>query len=261
MIKKIKGRLKNLRKAYGRMLFRMSGRENENNDRLLELRGKYNGKRCFVVCNGPSLKAADLDVIHKNGEVSFASNKIDKIFAQTEWRPTFYSVIDEYYQYTLSDTMNRVPAEIKFFRKDSYSVTRKVKGSSIWLTTDGDRGLLDAPKFTADCTGTVYTIATVTFVLIELAVHMGFKEIYIIGCDNSYGIERKKDGTIVSTGKDSYFAGSTKEDNKAVGSPWEADIAYKCAREYADRHGIRIINATRGGHLEIFERTDFDTLF
>ena len=38
-------------------------------------------------------------------------------------------------------------------------------------------------------------------------------------------------------------------------------LAYQAAREYADRHGIKIYNATRGGKLEVFERVDFDSLF
>ena len=37
--------------------------------------------------------------------------------------------------------------------------------------------------------------------------------------------------------------------------------AYKSAKKYADAHGIKIYNATRGGKLEVFERVDFDTLF
>lgn len=38
-------------------------------------------------------------------------------------------------------------------------------------------------------------------------------------------------------------------------------LAYKAARKYADAHGIKIYNATRGGKLEVFERVDFDSLF
>ena len=36
---------------------------------------------------------------------------------------------------------------------------------------------------------------------------------------------------------------------------------YMCAKEYAERHEIKIYNATRGGKLEVFERVDFDSLF
>ena len=252
---------KKARKEYGLLLFSLSGRNKDNTDALMKLRNYYSGKRCFIVCNGPSLNAADLNRIHDNGDLSFASNKIDKIFPQTRWRPTFYSVMDETYQYTLLQTMNIIPARLKFFRKDSYCITRKVNGKVIWLNADGNRGLLEAPKFSEDCTNIIYTIATVTYAMLELAVHMGIKEIYIIGCDNSYGLEMHKDGTIINNGTASYFAGSDEKSSKVIGATWEMNIAYDYARKYADLHGIKILNATRGGHLEAFERIDFDKLF
>lgn len=37
--------------------------------------------------------------------------------------------------------------------------------------------------------------------------------------------------------------------------------AYKSARLYAENHGIKIYNATRGGELEVFERVNFDDIF
>jgi hypothetical protein len=33
------------------------------------------------------------------------------------------------------------------------------------------------------------------------------------------------------------------------------------AKEYADEHGIKILNATRGGELEVYDRVCFDSLF
>ena len=261
MFNLVKQQLRELRKKYGLLCFRLSGRERDNAERLRQLRNRYQGKRCFIVCNGPSLKAEDLERIHRNGDFSFASNKIDKIFPQTSWRPSFYTIMDESYQYSMLGTMNTVPAGIKFFRRNSYCTTRKVQGDCIWLNADGDRALLDNPRFAEDCTDVVYTIATVTYVMFELAVHMGFRELYIIGCDNSYGLEMRRDGTIVNHGTASYFAGSDEKSNKAVGATWEMNVAYEYARKYADGHGIKIFNATRGGHLEAFERVDFDTLF
>ena len=90
---------------------------------------------------------------------------------------------------------------------------------------------------------------------------LGFREIYIIGCDNSYGIEILKDGTIVNHNKQSYFEGSDAKSQKVAASTWQMNIAYEYARKYADANGIKIFNATRGGYLEAFERVDFDTLF
>ena len=96
--------------------YNLSGKPVRNKKVLAELKDKYKGKRCFIVCNGPSLKASDLDVLHKNNELTFASNKIDKILNQTDWRPTFYVVTDQGYQYSLLNVMNSVPARIKFFK-------------------------------------------------------------------------------------------------------------------------------------------------
>ncbi len=250
-----------LRQSWGSLCFCFSGRRRDNAERLKGLSNRYQGSRCFIVCNGPSLKVEDLERIHENGDFSFASNKIDKIFPQTAWRPSFYTIMDETYQYTMLETMKKVPADIKFFRRNSYSVTRKAGGNCVWLNADGDRALLENPKFAEDCTDVVYTIATVTYTMFELAVHMGFRELYIIGCDNSYGIEKRKDGTIVKHGTASYFAGSDEKSDKIAGATWEMNVAYEYARKYADAHGIKIMNATRGGHLEAFERVDFDTLF
>lgn len=246
-----------------RIAFKLSGKTQINQQELEALHNKYSGNRCFIICNGPSLNAEDLTKIHENGDISFAANKIDKIFPKTPWRPTYYSVFDEGYQRTLLSTMQNVYCECQFYRTDSYLTTRKIKGKKVlWLNTDGNRKYLDNPKFSENLSDITYAIATVTYISIELAVYMGFREIYIIGCDNSYGIEVLKDGTIVNHNKPSYFEGSDKNDStKNIGSPWQMNIAYEYARKYADKHGIKIFNATRGGYLEAFERVDFDTLF
>jgi hypothetical protein len=64
----------------------------ENNQRLCALYNIHQGKRCFVIGNGPSLRIADLDRL--KGEITFASNKITLAFTETDWRPTYYTVCD-----------------------------------------------------------------------------------------------------------------------------------------------------------------------
>ena len=65
----------------------------ESKKKIRTYRNRYSGRRCFIVGNGPSLKALDLNLI--KDEVSFAANTIYKIFPQTAWRPTFYCIQDE----------------------------------------------------------------------------------------------------------------------------------------------------------------------
>lgn len=250
-----------IRRHASRFLYWLCGGERSNRIHIKQLKNIHTDKRAFIVCNGPSLKADDLSLLHKKGEITFACNKIDKIFPQTAWRPTYYAVLDETYQHSLLTTMNIVPSEVKFFRKESYLTTRKVKGNRIFLNAIGGRELLEDSKFSEDASQCIYTIATTTYSLMQLAVYMGIREIYIIGCDNSYGLEIMPDGTVIDTGRQSYFAGSKESEQKTAASPWEMNIAYEFARKYADSHNIHIYNATRGGYLESFERVDFDTLF
>ena len=157
--------------------------------------------------------------------------------------------------------MNSVPARIKFFKTESYCVTKKVQGSCAFFKGYTDRTLLENPKFSTDLENGIYDIATVTYSMLQIAVSMGIREIYIIGCDNSYGKEVKKDGTVVDNGTVSYFAGSDPKEIKHAAATWEMDIAYEYAKKFAKEHDIHIYNATRGGHLEAFVRVDFDSLF
>ena len=62
---------------------------------LSSYKNKYSGKRCFLIGNGPSLKAEDLTKLYKNGDITFAFNRVYNIFDDTEWRPKFYISQDE----------------------------------------------------------------------------------------------------------------------------------------------------------------------
>ena len=59
--------------------YNLSGVDKSNQILLKELKGKYKGKRCFVVCNGPSLRTEDLTKIHNAGDISIATNMIGRI--------------------------------------------------------------------------------------------------------------------------------------------------------------------------------------
>lgn len=51
------------------------------------------GKRCFIVCNGPSLLPEDLELIKY--EYSFGFNRIYYMFDKTSWRPSCYISVDK----------------------------------------------------------------------------------------------------------------------------------------------------------------------
>ena len=106
------------------------------------------------------------------------------------------------------------------------------------------------PKFSSNFAQKSYLGATVAFACLQLAVYMGFTEIYLLGIDCSY----------LKNSSGNYFYTQDTKDSQEHGTDYMV-LAYQSAKEYADTHGIKILNATRGGELEVFKRADFDTLF
>lgn len=246
--------------SYSSVLVKISGKERSSRQILLSLKDKYKGKRCFILGNGPSLTKEDVNKL-KN-EITFASNRIYKMFEYTDWRPTFYAMIDEGVGQDegVIENTSKISAT-KFFRMEGWYVYHKIKGDSCYIHSWYSRKYLDNPNFSFDLTKGAYTIATVTFFIIQIAVWMGFSEIYLLGCDNSYRIERNKDGQIVTDStKKSYFGNQERESAKSVGSPWECNVAFECAEKFSKTHDFKIYNATRGGMLEVFERKNLDEI-
>lgn len=94
---------------------------------------------------------------------------------------------------------------------------------------------------------------TVTYANIQLAVFMGFSEIYLLGVDHNYNTSNNAESNY-----------SNLINNTTLYNPPRTDkstLAYRKARKVCDEMGVKIFNATRGGCLEEFERINFDLLF
>ena len=92
---------------------------------------------------------------------------------------------------------------------------------------------------------------TVTYCAMQLLTYMGFSEIYLLGMDCSYpkGVKCYKDFR-----SEADIAKGLK-DGQIMD---EYIIGYMAAKQYCDRIGVKVYNATRGGHLEVFPRVNFD---
>ncbi len=247
----------------------LSGNRKKSDDYLKKVKDQYKGQRCFVIGNGPSLSASDLDKL--KGEITFASNRIYKIFDSTDWRPTYFTIFDESVGKTkgVIDGINSFRCEMKFVREEGQYVFGRIKGPVCYIRSLSSRKYLDNPNFSEDMTEKTYSIATVTYISLQLARHMGFSEIYLLGMDNQYAYSMLRDGTIIKNADGRDYFSDKKEENppeqdkmpKYIPATWEMDVAYGFAEKFSREHGFRIYNATRGGRLEAFERVDFDSLF
>ncbi len=228
--------------------------------KLKRFKNIHKGERCFIIGNGPSLTAEDLDKL-KN-EYTFASNFIGKMFDKTDWRPTYYCVMDPNF---VKESMEEF---VLYDKKEMFVAvySENFKSASKWFNNDNinfcemthgvGRGKL--PKFSNDISKIMYGGHTVTYSLLQLAVTMGFSKIYLIGVDNNFALNKGFDGMIKESGTNSHFYKDTKQVPANIEGMSNAYIA---AKKYCDENGIEIYNATRGGKLEIYERVDFDEIF
>lgn len=232
---------------------------------LKTLRGIHSGKRCFIIGNGPSLRADDLDKLV--GEYTFAANKIYKIFEQTQWRPTYYVSVDRSFLHQQYANIRIDDLGHLFIAADKKAC---IEGSTRKVTKIN----CEAPNFevrinrwndmtayvSEDASSYLCDKGTVTFVSIQLAIYMGFSEIYLLGVDHCYSKYRDASGKlhVDNTLQDNFE--NVQYPDAGPFYPNTSQYVYEISREYCDNHGIKIYNATRGGRLEVFERVDFDKI-
>ncbi len=219
------------------------------NEKLLKFKKISKRKKCFIVATGPSLRVDDLHALAEKNIFCFGVNSILKI--KKEWTADAYVVADSNFISNNIKLIEDYNCNIKFIgdsckeywakkHKDSYKIHVTTSGNMIDFSEDVEQKLY----------GGYGSKGTVTYVCLQLAVYMGFSEIYLLGVDCNY-----KMGS-----KNNHFIAEETEDNRDHGE--DAMIkAYEYAKKYADAHDIKIYNATRGGMLEVFERVDFDSLF
>ncbi len=226
-------------------------------EELLKYKNIHQGKRCFIVATGPSLKATDLDKLHANGDICISMNRIFNIFDRTEWRPDYYVVGDTEMIEDMSDDIANLNLPNKFVASEPKCFWKTLPENDCIAYKLLMRGFVNKePFFSSSIEHGMGHGTTVTYICIQLAAFMGFSEIYLLGVDCNYS-QNIYD-------KNNHFEGCDTDANKirlnAV-YPERMMLAYAEAKKYCDNHGVRIYNATRGGKLEVYERVLFDNLF
>jgi hypothetical protein len=236
--------------------------EYESLPEIARFKNIHKGKRCFVLGNGPSLQLDDLNTLAANKEFCFAANRIYKIFDQTEWRPDIYCVADELVLSQNWDTICNLqldPIFIADYVPCRPLVDRGTKKNIYYaqrhLRTNRSTGRFGYSNDVAKC---MFIRGSVVAMMLLLGMHMGFKEFYILGVDNTYKDPQHKNGNTKDHFIDDYFANG----EKAYAAEHEAIVRiFKLINQHAEPEGFKIYNATRGGKLEVFERVNFDELF
>ncbi len=255
-MEKMKNNIKNMLRPlfYKIMHPRILYLRNQSLPLLQKYKDMYRGERCFIIGNGPSLKKEDLEKI--SNEITFASNRIYVLFDKTYWRPTFYFCQDPTLIRSCKEDIDAIDTSIVKFIKPTGQKRYDIR-NAVYFDNNYDYSFKrKKPPFSSDPEVTVYDGLSVTYTAIQFAVYMGFQEIYLLGVDSNYSVSNR----VIN--KNSY-ADERMYDPEKIGMPPDIEYtfsAYESAREYAESHNIKIYNATRGGKLEIFERTNFDAI-
>lgn len=216
----------------------------------------HQGKRCFILGNGPSLKQTDLSKLRN--EYTFGMNRIYLAFEELGFQTSYYvSVNDLVIEQCAKEILN-----LNLPRFVSWRAGKK------WLSNQEDLFFLyttyTEPKFAKDIRNRLWESATVTYVALQLAYYMGFEEAILIGVDHNFETKGKANTTVVSQGDDpnhfhpEYFG---------KGFRWQlpdlemSEIGYRMAKKAFENDGRKVLDATVGGKLTIFNKVEYDQLF
>jgi hypothetical protein len=216
----------------------------------------HKDERCFIIGNGPSLRQTDLNKLQ--GEYTFGLNRIYLLFPQLGFSTTYLvSVNDLVLEQSAAEMRSLdMPKFLTWRVRHWFRNTSKV----IYLDTD----FTGEENFCLDLTGRIFEGYTVTYVALQLAYHMGFEQVILVGVDHNFVTQGAANQAIISQGDDpnhftpNYFGKGFKwQLPDLIGS----ERAYILAREAYTKAGRRVMDATVGGKLTIFPKVDYYTLF
>lgn len=234
--------------------YRLAKRGRQSHQRLKEMTGRHAGERCFIIGNGPSLVHTDLGRLR--GEYTFGLNRGYMLFDRIGG-PTTYLV-----------AVNRHVVE-------QFGADLVAAGPTIFISWRSRRHVPHggdvvfvrrAPSFTFSqdvARSGAWEGATVTYMAMQLAFHMGFRQVVLIGVDHSFATTGPPNQLVTSGGADlnhfdpNYFG---------IGVKWQlpdlemSERAYRLARERFVGDGRTIVDATVGGMLTVFPKVDFESI-
>ncbi len=252
IVNAIKVRLKDI---PHKLAWKNSSFAKKNKEKLQSFHNIHQGKRCFIVANGPSLKQTDLSLL-KN-EITLGMNRIYLSAPESGFTPTYIVVHDIGIQLEqFRDDFDSLELP-KFFNWNARKLFTK-KNNLAFIRSDY------SPMFSKDLTETSWAGHSVTYICIQLAFYMGFSEVYLVGKDHNYQEKGTPGKLVKATGeeKNHFVSGYYKK-----GMGWRIpdykgeELGYKMARKAFEEEGRIIKDSTINGCLEVFEKVDYYSLF
>lgn len=235
-----------------------------NDRRLAALRDSCVDQRVWIIGNGPSIAETDLSPL--SSETTIGTNSIFLNFEAMGFAVTHYVVEDYLVAEDRADDIAAIQGPTKWFG-NYLDYCLPDAPDTMWLNVSADyRDRHDWPSFSADLARIAYVGGTVTYLCMQLAYYLGAAEVVLVGVDHSYVVpdDEPLDGNTITSTRDD--VNHFHSDYFGKGKRWHLprvdrmERAYVRARDAFEADGRRILNATKGGRLEVFPRVDYDQL-
>jgi len=219
--------------------------------KLEKYRNIHLGEDCFIIGNGPSLNEMDLTKL--NGYHVFGLNKIFLLLDKVDLSLDYLVSVNKHVIEQSIDQFIALPIP-KFFAYYPDIIPENEHINLLFTNRPGFMG------FHADITKGIYEGYTVTYIAMQLAYFMGFKQVFLIGVDHNFkqqgkaNEEQKMEGDDPNHFDPNYFKGMKWNLADLEGS----EMFYSLADFLFKRDGRKIWDATKGGKLHIFDKIDYN---
>jgi len=229
-----------------------------NQDQLKGFWNIHQGKRCFILANGPSLRNMDLSLLE--GEVTFGMNRIYLLADELGFSPTYFVCINELVLDQFHHEIKNLSMP-KFINWNRRSLFEPEQRDFHYLRIN--LGLKD--HFGSDISKPISSGGTVTYVALQIAYSMGFETVVLIGLDHSFqakGIPNRPVVRHQEKDQDHFHPNYFPK-----GSKWQppdllrSEIAYQLALEAFEADKREITDATDRGKCQVFKKGEFGSFF
>ncbi len=240
-------------------LWLLDPRAVRSREQLIALRNSEAGASGVIVGTGPSLQVTDLSAIGDRPTIGM--NRLYLGFDALGFRPDRLVCVNlmMLQQSAREIVATGVPVLASWAARQHFPPGDTAAGRVCFLRT------MDGTAFSRSLADHVQTGSTVTYVALQLAHWLGWREVTLLGIDHAYRLEQHEEAlgphaTSVRRAPDpnhflpGYFP---------AGQSWQlpdletSERAYAHARSVFEADGRRILDGTIGGALDIFEKTDW----
>lgn len=228
--------------------------------RISALKDIHRGQRCFILGNGPSLRQTDLQKLRP--EFTFGLNRIYLLFPELGFSTTCLVSTNDLVIEQCRDEILALPVTKYLTWRSRHlfqqeAIDPAALPTFLYTTYTG-------PRFARNAAGRLWEGATVTFIALQLAYHMGFSPVILVGVDHSFVTQGAANTTVTSDGDDpNHFSGNYF----GRGFRWQlpdletSERAYRMARDAFEADRRVVLDATVNGRLTVFPKVDYHSLF